>query len=55
VIDAGSCPWAHTKVNGIDKSKGVKPEYGRIDPAIHRDKRGVELGGLASRGRYSGD
>ena len=47
VAHAGARPRPHAEKNIVHKAQRVKPQHGWIDPAIDRDIRRTERGGLA--------
>jgi len=46
---AGPGPRPHAEEDIVHKAQRVKPQHGRIDPAIDRDVRRAERGGHAGR------
>ena len=47
VAQTGARPGAHSQINMVEIAHRVKPEHGRIDPAINRDVRRTLCGRLA--------
>ena len=54
VVEAGAGPGAQAQEHRIDKAQRVKPQRGRIDPAVDWNVGRIEQRRLADRGGTAG-